>query len=642
VNDICQPSPLSINAVRLSTPDGRYLQAANGGRGLLIASSVIPDAWETFLFVPPAAWPLVSGSQISLDVCNANWDPAGLRVRVEQRYVNLPHGRKDPGLVGCEVGGPGTRVWVNDPWPPDQLCPGDPADITLTLVKLDAPPGTPINPEDLVAVQIYAGFGNTYYFRVVDFSDGAEVHCDGEVTAGEFNTAFVAEFNEVRSGLGWRPETVHCQTCAAVTVLVTRAAVGTPLAGATAVALVPGHPYQGTTGADGTAALVDTSNRNCVPAGGVAVQASADRYQDKSVGVQVPDSGAVQVALALDCTPVKGNIINTSGGAVPGAVVMLRDANQNVLLDENGNQFLTTTAADGSFAFNCVSHGFVQVWTLADPSQVNHTQVIGPPGWTNVTIVIQQPTCGSLIGQVIDAGTQAPISGATVTESNGQQTTTDASGEFRFACVRPAGPDTVYATAPGYETGYAQSIVPTAGDSAAVIIKLTPVTTVAFQIRLTWGATPYDLDSHLSGPDQAGGRFHCYFDDMTPVSYASLDQDVKTGYGPETITIQRIPAGAGGQFVAGDYHYWVHDYTGPTFIDSDASVAISAVDGQGALTLIASYDVTAAAGYQTNATPYDLWHVVDFTLDANGTITRTDVQTFVECASLQVCYDTVL
>ncbi len=50
----------------------------------------------------------------------------------------------------------------------------------------------------------------------------------------------------------------------------------------------------------------------------------------------------------------------------------------------------------------------------------------------------------------------------------------------------------------------------------------------------------------------------------------------------------------GGQFVAaGDYHYWVHDYTGPTFIDSAASVAISAVDGQGALTLIASYDVTA-------------------------------------------------
>jgi uncharacterized protein YfaP (DUF2135 family) len=648
VNDVCQPSPVSVNAVRLSTPDGRYLQAANGGGGLLIAAFAAVNTWETFLFVAPAAWPLVSGSQVSLDVCNGNWDPAGLRVRVDHRTVTLPHGRKDPGLVTYEVGGPGTRVWVCGPFPAGYPAyPGDdPAERIFTLVKLDgrapAPPGTPINPEDLVAVQINSNLGNTYYFRVASESDGAEVRGDGQLTEPDVFPIFVAEFNEVRSGLGWRPAAVQCQTCAAATAVVTRSADGTPITGATAVALVPNHPYQGTTGADGRAALADTSGRTCVPAGGVAVQASADRYQDKSVSVLVPDSGAVEVPIALDCTPVSGTIVDTTGGGVPGVVVMLRDANQAVLLDENGKPFLATTAADGSFAFSCVRHGFVQVWTLADPSQVNHTMVIGPPGWTNVTIIIQQATCGNLVGQVIDADTQGPISGAEVTESNGQRMPTDGSGGFRFECVRPAGPDTVYATDPGYQTGYAQGIVPTAGDSAPVIIKLTPVTTVAFQIRLTWGATPYDLDSHLSGPDQAGGRFHCYFDDMAPVSYVSLDQDVKTGYGPETITIERTPPGAGGQFVAGDYHYWVHDYTGPTFIDSDATVAISAVDGQGALTQIASYDVTAAAGYQTNATPYDLWHVVDFTLDANGTITRTDVQTFVECAGLQVCYDTVL
>jgi Carboxypeptidase regulatory-like domain len=639
VNDVCQPSPVSVNAVRLRTPDGRYLQAANGGGGWLIAASVIPNTWETFLFVPPATWPLASGSQVALDVCNASWDPAGLRVRVDHHTVTLPHGRKDPGLVTYEVGGAGTRVWACGPFGAGYPAyPGDdPAERIFTLVKLDgrapAPPGTPINPEDLVAVQINSNRGNTYFFRVADASDGAEVGGDG-LTVDDLSTMFIAEFNEVRSGLGWRPEFVQCQTCAAVTAVVTRAASGTPITGAAAVALVPGHPYQGTTGADGRAALADTSNRTCVPAGGVAVQASADRYQDKSVSALVPDSGAIEVAIALDCTPVKGTIVDTTGGGVPGAVVMLRDANQNVLLDEHGNPFLATTAADGSFAFNCVSHGFVQVWTLADPSQVNHTSVIGPPGWTNVTIVIPQPTCGNLVGQVIDASTQAPISTAGVTESFGQQTPTDASGGFRFVCVRPAGPDTVYATARGYQPGYAQGIVPTAGDSAPVIIKLTPIPTVAFQIRLTWGADPQDLDSHLSGPDiEHGGRFHCYYDTtsanhMQPVSYVSLDQDIKTGHGPETITIECTPP-TGGQFVAGDYHYWVRDYTGPTFLDSNAQVAICAVDSQGALTQIASYDVTAAAGYATNAPPYDLWHVVDFTLDANGTITRTDVQTFV-------------
>src|SRR5262249_19042818 len=149
---------------------------------------------------------------------------------------------------------------------------------------------------------------------------------------------------------------------------------------------------------------------------------------------------------ALDCTPVNGTIVNTASAGIPGVVVMLRDPNGKVLLDENDNPFSMTTAADGSFAFNCVSHGFVQVWTLADPSQLNHTNTIGPPGWTNVTIIVQA-TCGNLVGQVIDLGTQAPIVGATVIEQGGQVTTTVANGQFRFVCVRPAGQNMVHATA---------------------------------------------------------------------------------------------------------------------------------------------------------------------------------------------------
>jgi hypothetical protein len=629
VNDLCQPSAVSINAVRLRTPDGRYLQAVNGGGGGLFAVSVTaPSIWETFPFVLPAAWPLVSGSQIALDVCNANWDPAGLRVRVDHRTVTLRDGRKSPPLVTYEVGGPGTSVWVSGPFPAGYPAyPGDdPAERIFTLDKLvagvPAPAGTPINSGDSVHVRITSNRGDTYFFRVADASSGAGVGGDG-LNFRDPAIVFVAEFNEVRSGLGWRPAAVQCQTCAAVTVQVTGAA-GTPIAGATAVAQVPGHPYQGTTGVNGQAALVDTSNRNCVPAGGVTVQVSADRYQDKSVGAQVPDSGALGVSLALDCTPVTGNVVDTTGHGVPGAVVMLRDANGNVLLDENGDPFQATTAADGSFGFNCVAHGFVQVWTLADPSQVNHTNVIGPPGWTNVTITVQ-PTCGNLVGQVIDADTRAPVPGATVTESGGRQATTDTNGQFRFTCVTPAGPDTVYATAPGHLPGSAQGIVPAAGDSAPVVIMLTPVTVVEIQVRLTWGPHPSDLDSHLSGPDQAGGRFHCFFQNMTPVPYVALDQDVKTGCGPETITIARTPPGPGGQFVAGDYHYWVHDYTTTTFVGSLAMVLISTADSQGTLTTIAQYDVAAATGDPT----LDLWHVVDFTLDVNGTVVRTDVQTFV-------------
>ncbi len=618
--------------MRLRTPDGRYLQAANGGGAVLVAASVTaPGTWETFLFVPPAAWPLVSGSQIALDVCNANCDPAGLRVRVDHRTVVLPHSGKCDRLVTYEVGGPGTSVWVSGPFPAGYPgYPGDdPAERIFTLDKLvggvPAPAGTPINSGDSIHVRITSNRGDTYFFRVDDGSSGAQVGGDG----ADFRDpaiVFIADFNEVRPGLGWRPGVVQCQTCAAVTAVVTRAADGTPIAGATAVAQVPGHPYQGTTGANGQAALLDSSNRNCVPAGGVAVQASADRYQDKSVSVTVPGSGAIDVPIALDCTQVAGKVVDAAGNGIPGAVVMLRDANRNVLLDENGNPFVTTTAADGSFVFNCVSHGYVQVWTLADPSQLNHTNTIGPPGWTNVIIVVQQATCGNLVGQVVDASTLGPIGGAQVTESGGQQIPADSSGNFAFACLRPAGPNTVWATdPPNYQPGSALGVVPSAGNSTPVIIKLNPTATaVALQIRLTWGAQPSDLDSHLSGPEQATtSRFHCYWVDKTPVPYVALDHDVTTGFGPETITISRTPP-TSGQFVAGDYHYWVHNYTATTFAGSDALVSISAVDGQGVLTQIAHYDVAAAAGDPT----LGLWHVADFTLDVNGTVVRTDVQAF--------------
>jgi uncharacterized protein YfaP (DUF2135 family) len=143
-------------------------------------------------------------------------------------------------------------------------------------------------------------------------------------------------------------------------------------------------------------------------------------------------------------------------------------------------------------------------------------------------------------------------------------------------------------------------------------------------IRLDWGTQPSDLDSHLSGPTPAGARFHCFFVTRTPVPYVELDVDDVDAFGPETITIRRTPPSAAGSFVAGDYHYWVHNYTGTTFAGSGASVALSAVDAQGNLAQLASWNVANASGNPAD----DLWHVVNMTIDANGNVTRTDVQTF--------------
>ena len=82
---------------------------------------------------------------------------------------------------------------------------------------------------------------------------------------------------------------------------------------------------------------------------------------------------------------------------------------------------------------------------------------------------------------------------------------------------------------------------------------------------LTWGETPADLDSHLTGPT-SDGRFHVYYVDMNASdnneTVANLDRDDVTSYGPETVTLL--------QQNNGTYRYTVHDYTNRYSTDSKA------------------------------------------------------------------------
>jgi len=75
----------------------------------------------------------------------------------------------------------------------------------------------------------------------------------------------------------------------------------------------------------------------------------------------------------------------------------------------------------------------------------------------------------------------------------------------------------------------------------------------SLRIVLTWGVTPADLDSHLTGPDGGTGRFHMYYSYKTPNQYVSLDVDNRSGEGPETTTIS-------GHY-NGMYRFSVHNYT---------------------------------------------------------------------------------
>jgi hypothetical protein len=130
----------------------------------------------------------------------------------------------------------------------------------------------------------------------------------------------------------------------------------------------------------------------------------------------------------------------------------------------------------------------------------------------------------------------------------------------------------------------------------------------------------------MSGPDGSGGRFHAYFSARQPVPHVCLDLDDTISFGPETMTIAR---GSTGQFVAGDYHVWIHNFDGtPEFDVSGAVLTLFAAGNQ-----IAQFRVDEAIGNVA----LDIWRVVEFNVAADGTVSGVrPIQTFTEGGSSSV------
>jgi uncharacterized protein YfaP (DUF2135 family) len=121
---------------------------------------------------------------------------------------------------------------------------------------------------------------------------------------------------------------------------------------------------------------------------------------------------------------------------------------------------------------------------------------------------------------------------------------------------------------------------------------------------LTWGATPSDLDAHLTGPLSDGTRFHVYWDNKV-VTGANLDIDDISSYGPETITITNQ--------IAGLYRFSVHDFSNELLTSSSAlSQSGAQVRVYRGSTLIATYNVPQNI-------PGTLWTVFEL----NGTTITT-------------------
>ncbi len=125
-----------------------------------------------------------------------------------------------------------------------------------------------------------------------------------------------------------------------------------------------------------------------------------------------------------------------------------------------------------------------------------------------------------------------------------------------------------------------------------------------YRVVLTWGATPSDLDSHLTGPDGAGDRFHVFYGDLSFGGH-NLDLDDVTSFGPETTTI--VPDGVNGVYRFSVHNYSDQDATGSTGI-AQSPTTVRVYNSNGLLrTFIAP-----------GATPGNTWRVFEMTISGSN------------------------
>jgi hypothetical protein len=213
----------------------------------------------------------------------------------------------------------------------------------------------------------------------------------------------------------------------------------------------------------------------------------------------------------------------------------------------------------------------------------------------------------------------APVVVFTVTtDANGLYTTTQAI----------VGTYTLMVEAANFFTLYVDNFAVTSVITTNVFQPITLVQTLSgsvLRIVLTWGESPSDLDSHLTGPTAGSStRFHVYFsnDTYNPASAATpivkLDVDDTSSFGPETTTIS--------SWQAGTYRYSIFNYSdqnaatgGAGIRNSPASVKVYGPNG-----LLKTYTPPTFATNNGNT-----WVVFEITATANGTYSITDKNTWV-------------
>ena len=285
--------------------------------------------------------------------------------------------------------------------------------------------------------------------------------------------------------------------------------------------------------------------------------------------------GSQPVPFSLSCmgplnTEMAGSIAGTVRDAVNDAP--LQGVQAELTLDSN-TLALANTDVNGDFQFNGVpaQQGYAIAFTLTGYVAENYAAIETTEGNTTFLQTIlkideQFAGTGAVGGTVVDAVTGLGVEGLSLSFRRGINTeigsvvnsaTTDNNGQYALTEI-PAGNYTVEINGNSYQTAYFTVIALGGQENNNQNASVSPlILSGETRIVLTWGETPSDLDSHLTGPiEGSADRFHVYFGQ--PGSEAAspfvfLDVDDTSSFGPETITIN--------QQTAGNYRYSVHDFS---------------------------------------------------------------------------------
>lgn len=289
--------------------------------------------------------------------------------------------------------------------------------------------------------------------------------------------------------------------------------------------------------------------------------------------------------------------------------------------------FVTHTASDGSYEATDLISGTYTVtaskagYTTATIFDVE-TLSAGALTLPNILLVPSSPNPGAISGSILHAQTNAPLSGMTVQLRAGinastgtpiATTTSAGDGTYQFSNVS-AGTYTVSAGGPGFVTSIRTGI--SVGGGLTVTnqnVSLAPATASGtWRVVLTWGATPSDLDSHLTGP-LGTGRFHVFYSNKGSIGsapFAELDVDDVTSFGPETITLTNLGSGM--------YRYSVHDYSNR---DASSSTSLASSGAE-----VKVYEgATLKARYFVPNEPGTLWTVFQL---SNGVLSPVNTMTY--------------